>query len=1031
MIDFSRTTSILEKFYPKIEMVSEKVFRAYDRHNEDAYAVRYFDLNDTLVSTAERLRDYQDNLLGTLYFDPKAGNDLRWNHYLYFITSIEHTHHSDFRRAKAAIESNHEYARKKVVLEDELERILKPHVSHSLAPQQLPPDLLSTWMNILNENGLGFVLDDTIQVPEVSRRVVEGKLHRLRKPLTVSDLDPAELEVSRDIISKLTIKGFRNHPIQREFNFSEVNLIVGANAVGKTSLLETIEYLYCGKTKRSGKLLRGTVVSALLQGTGLSLETSPSTELKKLRARHLNWYGKTELKAPNIDETFGKFNFLDTDAAVGLTVEMSKDRISQDVAQLLLGAQAGKALDRLNRAHRELSATSKSIDKDIKVIQVQRDETKARVDALLNAPRESDQLFSELLIALDRLEWVERPQIKTNSDTLSMSLQVAMTEAQTLGKLDLSSTVLTEPVLVSACRSFEEAIDSSAGLVKREIEAREQKIQIERQLTPLLDHIAAIEALRPFVTSDLETHLQRRNALSVSIGALTSALASAKAAESFSPDKELRQERVSVAVLLSRSRLVELRTQVTNAKRVLEDYERTQADIIALRQQLRCIAQNILPQTPNPDDCPLCHTVFERGKLMEKIFSDVDSIEETMSSSLREKLLSSEKAVTKALSQTAALEGLEMFVGHDLAKSITVANALKDMIKARKQLDAEQDELKTLDDMLQDLAKSGFTSSRLNELKAKAQIQNALPPLLGLDSLKGTLLNKVGLQRQQMASIEEELHKLADDSEILARVHGIDVPVSVEALSRQLAAKLTVHERALKALQKLATLMRMSSTVDPTILSIQIDQTQSLLVQLTTSIARDSMVDAQTTESLTILKKHMKDLEELALQKQRIENAQIILSDLLGKYSEQALSEQILRENGGEIASTFACIHVPGEFDLRTDAKGLRIVRRETEQEVELHEMSTGQRAAYALSLFLAMNSRLQHGPKVLLFDDPIAHVDDINVLSFLDHLRELALKGTRQIFFATANTQIAGLFRHKFRFLGEERFKEIHLTRQ
>lgn len=58
-----------------------------------------------------------------------------------------------------------------------------------------------------------------------------------------------------------------------------------------------------------------------------------------------------------------------------------------------------------------------------------------------------------------------------------------------------------------------------------------------------------------------------------------------------------------------------------------------------------------------------------------------------------------------------------------------------------------------------------------------------------------------------------------------------------------------------------------------------------------------------------------------------------------------------------------------------------------------------------------------------------VAHIDDINMLSFLDYLRQLAISGSRQIFFATADTKLAGLFRHKFRFLGEE-FKELRLSR-
>ncbi|OFV93786.1 MAG: hypothetical protein A3G76_03765 [Acidobacteria bacterium RIFCSPLOWO2_12_FULL_65_11] len=64
------------------------------------------------------------------------------------------------------------------------------------------------------------------------------------------------------------------------------------------------------------------------------------------------------------------------------------------------------------------------------------------------------------------------------------------------------------------------------------------------------------------------------------------------------------------------------------------------------------------------------------------------------------------------------------------------------------------------------------------------------------------------------------------------------------------------------------------------------------------------------------------------------------------------------------------------------------------------------------------------------MFDDPVAHVDDINTLSLLDHLRDIALSGQRQIFFATADSKLAGLFGRKFRFLGD-RFKQIELARR
>ncbi len=159
----------------------------------------------------------------------------------------------------------------------------------------------------------------------------------------------------------------------------------------------------------------------------------------------------------------------------------------------------------------------------------------------------------------------------------------------------------------------------------------------------------------------------------------------------------------------------------------------------------------------------------------------------------------------------------------------------------------------------------------------------------------------------------------------------------------------------------------------------------------------------------------------------RVDSAIKVIEELLSKQSERLLAEAVIQENAAQIASTFARIHAPNEFDVEVN-DGLTIVRR-GEGAVGLDEMSSGQRAAYAISLFVAMNGRLSTGPRLLIFDDPVAHVDDINTLSLLDHLRDIALSGRRQLFFATADSKIAALFARKFGFLGS-RFKQIELSR-
>lgn len=82
------------------------------------------------------------------------------------------------------------------------------------------------------------------------------------------------------------------------------------------------------------------------------------------------------------------------------------------------------------------------------------------------------------------------------------------------------------------------------------------------------------------------------------------------------------------------------------------------------------------------------------------------------------------------------------------------------------------------------------------------------------------------------------------------------------------------------------------------------------------------------------------------------------------------------------------------------------------------------------MNFHYAINRSVSGRAPWLLFDDPIVHADDLNVVSFLDMLRDLVLLGDRQIFFATANSRVGDLFARKFDFLGVD-FKDFRLQRK
>jgi DNA repair exonuclease SbcCD ATPase subunit len=177
----------------------------------------------------------------------------------------------------------------------------------------------------------------------------------------------------------------------------------------------------------------------------------------------------------------------------------------------------------------------------------------------------------------------------------------------------------------------------------------------------------------------------------------------------------------------------------------------------------------------------------------------------------------------------------------------------------------------------------------------------------------------------------------------------------------------------------------------------------------------------ESTQNKITLAKGKKELAETAIE---------ALNDILNNESKEKHLQTFLHQNKIEITEIFKDIHSPREFsDLDFQSSPIHLVRESNKHHDPISKISSGQRAALALSIFLTLNQKLIHGPPYLFFDDPVAFVDDLNTLSFLDFLREIAISGSRQIFFATASQKIASLFAKKFEFLAGD-FKQHTLAR-
>lgn len=1024
MINAHHVEEMLRGRYPDLEGVGHGVFRGIDRFGSREYAIRYFDLNDQLATTAASLKRYQENILSQMYFSTQVATDLRWSHYLYFITSDEEANRSGYSRLKADIESDREYARKHVVREGDVSLLLSKENNKESAGD-LPADLATIWSQTLEKHELGFILDDDISVPNAVRQIAAGSKDKAAKPVSPMELLPGEKAAATHFLKHLTIKGFRPHPEQKEHPLGRVNLIVGNNGVGKTSLLEAIEFGYCGRNRRASESLDRTSIILALAGSVEKL--SSTTDSARLRARHSGWYAKTELKKVSIQDSFGKFNFLDTDAAVNLSVSASSDQIGADVTRLVLGAAAENLADRLRRVVEKIAEELKGARRDIDDKKLRKREAAARLVAIKNTPKLSDSLFLELLTALKQLGLLQPPVEKTGLSSLRDALHEAATAVQLLSSSPIDLLRVDTKSTLQLLENLKEELSKASALDERDKKAKTAQLKAQRVIHSESARIVNLDALHPYARSDFArlSKLATKQQDSIQARAVRHLLV--VNAVQPNPLEQILDRPLGVAVTYTETRVIELQRQLDTSKASLDSLEKTQSSLTVLTQRLRATAQDILQRVPNPDHCPVCHTEFESGQLLVRMMADVGAGSAEQASLLQASIAETTDTLNNARSTQLHLQSILAFLG-DSFEPTTVREALAWIEQDRVQLERDREDYETSKNLLQQMTADGLSTEDLSKLLSAA----GLVELPSVDELQTLLLNhKDALLNSQetLKNAQEESNKVNAECEALAARLSIELPSSIEELIELVQKRVSNIEAALSAHQGLSSIVSLGAETTASEITVNLSAAQQLVAKVTTAIAQESANDTALDKENKVIEELTKEIDLCDAKVNNLRSAETILNAITQQSSGGELTNKILAENAQEIARTFSSIHMPNEFELKVEHGALIIVRRNTGKKVELHQMSTGQRAAFALSLFLAMNGRLRSGPQVLLFDDPVAHVDDINVLSFLDHLRHLAIGGSRQIFFATADTKLAGLFRHKFRFLGDE-FKELRLSR-
>lgn len=1009
--------------FSDIQQVEDSVIRFTKKSGQKSYAVYYLDVAKDLPGTQENLNKYQDRVIGRYYFEGQKS--LQWSNYLYFITSGDHLAKNEVRQAKELIERDRSYARKFVITEDELDAILSPRkIASADGPHA---SILSIWTDRLVEAGIDKAILSDDNMP-ARMRLIEASSPE-PKPKSKPSKHTLAVKV-QPFIRSLELTKYLKFPLQRRFDFGTANLIVGANGSGKTSLLEAIELFYCGRNKRN---LTASFPYKLTSEfiDGLIEPVTDNRTASEFRNLNLMWYGQTEIRTNNLYQSFAQFNFLDTDAAVSLAE--STTHLEEDLSKLLVGSDAAKTWHNIERVHEALSTELRNISQIKSEIN---DEIAALVTQIKtdsSVKHESDAIYSLLCEMISKVGWHVSQGEK---ESLAGSLVQPLAEMNAVLQQVVALTWTEPPVsldgLTKYCRMARAAIEKIEPYIARLDDAKRNQKRLMQSIKRNRESVEILEQAKRLIDAGVSIRLKEQYTQQKTISNYADRLAGFDKL-SFdvisTADGDITLDKFYETAIKARTEAEKL---LNEQRRGYKKFSEAQNLSLNLMQELRQIADKILKISPKTDQCPLCHTQFERGGLAKHTSIGVDEHLEALGQSFLSQMREQENLIRSGTAvELVALWLINYCEKANMSQSVKVKEAVSAAATEMQMLEAAQIKVGTLINDLKTLESQGLSINMLEEISS--QLRESGYPLEEFSNeavvrvrtiIEQSMASSLRLLEDENINIEG-LQKIFSEIMRLFPSSAMDM---IEAVSH-LKERLSTTERLQIKISEFITSFPWFGDRALAELLVEAESIRRVAVELQTVINKEKQANTNLTDSVKRKEIVESKLSILQQRQKRLDEAFAVLKNIKDNHSLEAAMKTALQENRASIEDIFSRIHSPAEF-LGIGSSWTTLIRKDG-AEPSLSQISTGQRAAFALSIFLSQNAQLKNGPPVILIDDPIAHIDDLNSLSFLDFLRELVLTSQRQIFFATASDKLATLFERKFDFLGPKDFRRFDLRRE
>lgn len=831
------------------------------------------------------------------------------------------------------------------------------------------------------QEGLGFLFQDLTR---------DQKFERLLSGVTeenASDLPSETLDDPLDRFVDTTHRGeFRPNAHKEELDAEPFTLLYGRNGTGKTSLLDATAYGLVGQIRHDdGRADDYDGLGVTLEGDSEPL----STDSADIHNRIANWYGfrphGTQLKylefyRVNYQEAGAATRFIENDPSLDKNPDLD---IDETLRRLLFGEELEEAREDKSKLLPRLENRIEKNEEDIKELRV-------RASELREQHEQAREVFSRLRVATKDLSPASTAIFRGDQTTRDQNPE-RTPDPERLQKwaswkqrfADLDGGLEASPIEIDGS-------ETADGLRNQLFEAKNRIEEILSDLERARDLQSEGADL-----SDLRMQFEQANLTEVpaSVGLIAIILGSngvdaadlstLKQILEKESDAELSPKRVNSFASWREATTKEVTKKLTDLKEQkdnIEQLDRLDKKRRELLEDIRKQTEEYISITDRVYHCPACYIEQDGEAILTRDRPEQFHGDE------------SERVPDSLLNRISELETakeiLELSAWKDVEYDVSVRYDHLCGIAAFQQL--------WTSDQLDSQFEPVFANATAGTVETVVRILEediyADPNEVMLAETIDSRIEQTERQVSELMSTNPEL----PDNEW-------DVPL----LEDQYQSRREDIDAAIQVLDRLPEI----TTHQP----LDVEGDYRVIKRAHAEVKENPKAMRVPDDYENQLDEVEKEIDTLQAENKNCRDSIVRLKTAFEKEGGEAELDRFVEDHMTVISTLFKVFQRPYEFEtVRYEGNQVVVERRGEDTTVSMADMSSGQRAALALAIFVTNNIAHTRAPPLMMLDEPFAHLDDINALSFFNLLIELARMGDRQIIFATASKEIAKLLERK-----------------